>query len=457
MNWTSNRPWLGTVVRLGIGAVFLWAGWAKLANPRTFVRAVRAYDATPEWLSSGIGYGLPVLEICIAVLLIVGLVTRYAAGVAGALLAVFVIGIIEAGARGIKLECGCFGGGGSSTHTTYLLDTARDLGLIAMAVYLVLWPITRISGDEFLARNDHVELPSAKRMRTSQGQRKYNVMVETRRREALLRNRYLVTALAILVVLISVIGIGVQANRAKITIATTAANASATNGIVVGQKAPVTIDLYEDFQCPVCQEFQASAGSDIDSLISSGKAQVRFHMVAFLDSSSSGNEYSTRAANAGICASDISTATFLKFHDYLYGTDAKGNKIQPAEGGDGRTDDDIDNYAKAIGITGEQLTTFEGCVTAKTYVSVVAATTDNWSKRGYNGTPTLVVNGKQLADATKAALDKAVSGILATAPPVTPPKTTASSTDSSSASSSSSSSASSSSSDSASSSPSATP
>ncbi len=427
MNWTSIRPWLGTLARLGLGAVFLWAGAAKLSDPQAFVRAVRAYDATPEWLSSGIGYGLPTLEICLAVLLILGIITRYSAGVVGALLVFFLIGIIEAGARGIKLECGCFGGGGSTVHTTYLLDSLRDLGLLVLAAYLVLWPVTRISVDEFLARNDDVELPSAKRMRTAQGQRKYNVMLEQRKRAALTRTRYLTSALAILVALISVIGIGVQASRAKITVTTTAVNASPTNGIVVGQKAPVTLDIYEDFQCPFCQQFQASAGSDIDSLISSGKAQVRFHMVAFLDGSSSGNMYSTRAANAGICVTDISTADFLKFHDYLYGTDSKGNLIQPKEGSDGRTDDDLDNYAKAVGITGEQLTTFEGCVTAKTYVSVVAATTENWSKRGFNGTPILLVNGKQI-DATKAALDKAVTGILATAPPVTPPSTTASAT-----------------------------
>jgi uncharacterized membrane protein YphA (DoxX/SURF4 family) len=99
------RGWTGLVVRLVLAAVFVWAAWSKLGDPRTFVRAVRAYDATPEWLSKGIGYGLPVLEVTLAVLLLLGLITRYAAVVVAVLLVVFIAGIVQAGTRGIKLAC----------------------------------------------------------------------------------------------------------------------------------------------------------------------------------------------------------------------------------------------------------------------------------------------------------------------------------------------------------------
>jgi protein-disulfide isomerase len=412
VNWNQIRPWLGTVARLVLGVVFLIAGWQKMQDPRTFLRAVRAYDASPEWLSHAIAYGMPVLEICLALMLIFGIVTRYAAAVTGVLLAFFLIGIIEVGARGIKLDCGCFGGGGginsTGQHTTYLLDSARDIGLLALAAFLVLWPLTQISIDEFLARNDNVELPSAKRMRSAQGQRKYNAMLEARRQEARIRNRYLATSLALLVVLVSVIGIGVNSNRAKISGATSATNVSATNGVVLGKPGKVTIDLFEDFQCPICQQLQTNIGADLDALISSGKAEVRFHMVSFLDASSNGNKYSTRAANASYCASDISTGDFLKYHDYLYSTQ-KGVGIQPAENSNGRTDADLETYAKAIGIDGVTLTTFQGCVTGEQHLGVVQAVTDNWSKRGLNGTPILIVNGKQISNPTKATLDAAVT------------------------------------------------
>ena len=65
MTWTSIRPWLSTVARLVLGVVWIWAGWAKLVDPRGFTQAVRAYDATPEWLSKLVGYGLPMFELCL--------------------------------------------------------------------------------------------------------------------------------------------------------------------------------------------------------------------------------------------------------------------------------------------------------------------------------------------------------------------------------------------------------
>ena len=418
MNWSQIRPWLGTAARLVLGVVFLVAGWQKMQDPRAFLRAVRAYDATPEWLSHAIAYGLPVFEVCLALLLIFGVVTRFAAAATGVLLVVFIIGIIQAGARGIKLECGCFGGGGplasNSVHTTYLLDVLRDVLLLLLAVYLVVWPMTRISIDEFLARNDNVEMPSAKRMRSDQGQRKYNAMLEARKSEARTRTRYLLTSMVLIVGLVTVIGIGVQSNRAKITGTISATNASATNGVVLGKSSKVTIDIYEDFQCPYCQQFQESAGADINAMIASNEATVRYHMVSFLDSSSNGNRYSSRAANASFCASDISTSDFLKYHDYLYSTQ-NGVAIQPAEGSNGRTDADLEGYAKAIGIDGDTLTTFQTCVTSETHKALVEATTETWSKRGYNGTPILVVNGKQISNPSKATLDAAVKAADPTA------------------------------------------
>lgn len=437
MNWTSARAWAGTVARLGLGIVFVVAGWQKLHDPSAFLRAVRAYDVMPDWLNKATAYGLPVLEVCIGVLLVLGLITRAAATVAGILMLVFLVGIIEAAGRGLKLECGCFGGGGTTDGpTSYTLDILRDLGLTVLAVYLVLWPLTRIAVDEYLARNDQVAPPSAKRMRSEQGQRKYNAVLEARKREARTRSRYLVGSLAVLVVLVSVIGIGVQSNRSKIQGSVTASNASVTNGVVLGNKsAKVTVDLFEDFQCPACEQFHTATGADLATLISAGQAQVRIHMVAFLDASSSGNQYSTRAANAGYCASDISPQMFFAYYDYLYSTQ-KGQPIQPAEGSNGRTDTDLINYAGAVGITGTALTTFQTCVQTEQHKSLVQAATNDWSQRGFTGTPTVLVNGKQLTDLTKASFDaavlkadpKATAGSTATAYPSPTPSGSSAST-----------------------------
>ena len=179
------RGWLGMVIRLVLGVVWLWAGWSKVRDPLRFVQAVRAYDATPEWLSQAIAYGLPVLEVCLGVVLIIGIAVRMSAIASAALVVVFMIGTIQAAARGLKLDCGCFGGGGQTLGPThYTLDLLREVAMLALAAYLIVWPRTRISLEAYLARNDYVEPPSAKRLRSEAGARKYSAQVEARRSPA---------------------------------------------------------------------------------------------------------------------------------------------------------------------------------------------------------------------------------------------------------------------------------
>jgi len=294
-----------------------------------------------------------------------------------------------------------------------------------LAVFVVLWPLTRISFDEFLGRNDYVEPPSAKRLRSDQGQRKYNALLEARRKEAQVRTRYVTGSLAIVVVLVSVIGIGVQANRAKIQGDLTATNASVTNGVVVGKAAPVTVDVFEDFQCPICLQFEQSAHTDVAAKIKADQIQVRYHMMAFLDSASSGNRYSSRAANAALCASDVNVDTFAKYHDILYGKDTSGKQVQPEENANGRTDTQLIGYARQAGITGDNLTTFQTCVNTEQHKALVEAITENASKRGVSGTPTVMVAGKKLGTVDKASLDAAIAAAAAKAPkPTTTPSTT---------------------------------
>ncbi len=420
-NWVRVRPWLGAVVRIALGVVWIWASWEKMQSPRKFVQAVRAYDATPEWLSKAIGYGLPVFEFSIGVLLILGVAVRLAAIFSALLFVVFLIGVIQASARGLRLDCGCFGGGGTITGPThYLRDILRDTGLLVLSAYLGVWSYTKVSVEAYLARNDNVEAPSAKRMRTDQGRRKYNAMLEARRKAARERALWLNASMGAVIVLIGLIGIGVQANRAKITGSLTATNATVNNGIVFGKKAAATVDVYEDFQCPNCLNFEKDVHAQLDQDVRANKAQVRFHNIAILDSASNHN-YPTRAANAAICASDISVETFIKYHNILFG-DFKGKQVQPPESGSGRTDAQLIAYASAAGISGAQLTTFDTCVTSQQHKSLVAAMTDAASKKGVTGTPTILVNGKSI-NHDLASWNKAIADALKKGPAPDPSKT----------------------------------
>jgi uncharacterized membrane protein YphA (DoxX/SURF4 family) len=104
--------------------------------------AVRAYRLLPVGIANFFGLALPWLEIGAGILLIIGISVRYASIFGGALMLLFVGAISQAWARGLSIDCGCFGGGGevAAGHTQYLQEILRDLGLTAAAIFLYLYP-----------------------------------------------------------------------------------------------------------------------------------------------------------------------------------------------------------------------------------------------------------------------------------------------------------------------------
>jgi protein-disulfide isomerase len=146
---------------------------------------------------------------------------------------------------------------------------------------------------------------------------------------------------------------------------------------------PVVVDLYEDFMCPICHEFENQTGATIKQLISQNKITVRYHPVAILDRSSNGTQYSTRSAGAAAAAAV--GGKFIEYHDVLYAN-------QPEENTDGLTDAKLIELGKSVGL-GD---TFATAVTGKTYDAWATKNTDTFSARGYTGTPTIVVAGKQV-------------------------------------------------------------
>jgi uncharacterized membrane protein YphA (DoxX/SURF4 family) len=140
-------PWLATAARLLVGGVFVVAGALKLPDPAAAVRAVRAYQLLPEPLVAPVAFGLPVLEIALGLALLLGVFVRTAAIGAAVLLVVFLAGVISAWARGLQIDCGCFGDGGpvAAGETAYPQEVLRDVGLLIAAVGLAIWPRSRLA------------------------------------------------------------------------------------------------------------------------------------------------------------------------------------------------------------------------------------------------------------------------------------------------------------------------
>lgn len=143
-------PWLVLAGRLVLGGVWIVAGALKVTDLDASVRAVRAYRLLPETAAQLVDAGLPLVEIVLGVLLVAGLGVRVA-GIASALLmAAFVVGIASAWARGLQIDCGCFGSGGAladGESPAYATELVRDVALTAVAVLVAARPSGRFALD----------------------------------------------------------------------------------------------------------------------------------------------------------------------------------------------------------------------------------------------------------------------------------------------------------------------
>ena len=118
------------------------------------MRAVRAYRLLPEVAAQVVGAGLPMVEVLLGILLLVGAGVRAGAAISAVLMLAFLIGIGSAWARGLQIDCGCFGGGGQAgaDATRYLRDVGRDGLFLWLAVLVAAGAPSRLALDN-LARD----------------------------------------------------------------------------------------------------------------------------------------------------------------------------------------------------------------------------------------------------------------------------------------------------------------
>lgn len=143
------QPWLTLLARLILGAVLLVAGALKVPNLPKSAMAVRAYEMLPIPIANFLGYTLPWIEIGLGLLLIVGVTVKISGALGALTMLAFIIAIAQAWARGLSIDCGCFGGGGTidPEETKYLSEIIRDIGLLAMGVFLYYFPKGKLSLD----------------------------------------------------------------------------------------------------------------------------------------------------------------------------------------------------------------------------------------------------------------------------------------------------------------------
>ncbi|MFE2412014.1 thioredoxin domain-containing protein [Kitasatospora sp. NPDC059408] len=166
------------------------------------------------------------------------------------------------------------------------------------------------------------------------------------------------------------------------------ANASGQDGTVITYgkaDAPHTMEVYEDFRCPVCKHFEAANGETVKQLTADGQIKVEFHLAAFLDKALGGKGSRTALAAAGAALNE-GVDKFKAFHDVLY-------KNQPDE----RTDSFGDTnkiLELADQVPGLKTDAFVKAVQDGTYAPWAAKVANAFNDSGVQGTPTVKVDGK---------------------------------------------------------------
>jgi uncharacterized membrane protein YphA (DoxX/SURF4 family) len=146
----TYQPWITLLARLILGGVLLVAGALKVGNLQKSAMAVRAYELLPTTIANFLGYVLPWLEIGLGLLLILGVAVSISGLFGAIIMFAFIIAIAQAWARGLSIDCGCFGGGGpiDPDQTKYLSEIIRDIGLFGVGIFLYYFPKGRFALDK---------------------------------------------------------------------------------------------------------------------------------------------------------------------------------------------------------------------------------------------------------------------------------------------------------------------
>ena len=150
-------------------------------------------------------------------------------------------------------------------------------------------------------------------------------------------------------------------------------------------EAPVTIEVYEDFQCPACQAYSQQIAPQVkDAYVATGEAYYIFRHYPFLDDNAVRNE-SDQAANASMCAADENR--FWDYHDMLF---ANWNGENQGAFNDKR----LVAFAEALGL---DMAAFNSCFEADLHAEEINSDFELGRQLGATGTPSVFVNGVQVS------------------------------------------------------------
>jgi len=163
-------------------------------------------------------------------------------------------------------------------------------------------------------------------------------------------------------------------------------------GFPVGTAAATrsTVQIWEDFQCPVCAEFEKLQGAQVQKLATDGKIYLVYRPASFLDQAHPESGLSSaRATSAWGCAIDGGVG--VEYHNVVF-----ANQPPAAQEGKGYTDAELTGYGKQAGLTGAAYDAFATCVAAHTYLGWAANSAGAFTASGVPGTPNVQIDGTEI-------------------------------------------------------------
>jgi putative oxidoreductase len=144
---SSNKAlrWTLVVLRLALGAIFIYAAWVKLRLPwQLFAMSIDSYGLLPPGPVEFLARTLPAFELLLGVALMAGVWLRISSAITSALLLVFFSLIVNAAIKGQEISCGCFGPGETLSWKTMVRDGAMLAGsLFLTAMTWLKWRKSR--------------------------------------------------------------------------------------------------------------------------------------------------------------------------------------------------------------------------------------------------------------------------------------------------------------------------
>ena len=255
---------------------------------------------------------------------------------------------------------------------------------------------------------------SSKNSRREEAREKARVLREEqkkkeRRTKVLLQGGIILASLAIIAIIALVIvnsikpegpgpknmaSDGIQISQGDIALSTPALKAGAdpVPNKADTSKGVVDIQMYVDYLCPICGQFEKTNGEYINGLLDNGGATVEIHPIAILDRLSQGTKYSTRATDAAACVANYSPNQYYTFHNLLFAN-------QPEENSTGLTDEQLIDLTKDAKV--KDASSIASCIRNQDFKAWVGNSTaralngpiPNSNVDKVQGTPTVIVNG----------------------------------------------------------------